>query len=448
MRVSDRDKASMVIGGIEGAGLGQGPSNHIALPSNLHPGVVIAATMDTKGEQVDFLRAELEARGVAVTVVDCGIRPAGEHPIDVPADLVARFAGSDIQSVRSWPERAPALAQMLDGLEHCVRALLEQGLMEGFIGIGGGTNAALAGRAFRVLPYGLPKILVSTAVSGDTKPFIEGNDAVLIHPVVDFIGLNAPLRASLTRAAATMASMLPISFWKGDEDLTIIGITAVGATTAAAEIADGFFRGHGYGTYVFHARGPGGIAFEELIGQGRITAAFDLATTEVSDEVLGGLRSAGPTRLEAAIKAGIPQVVVPGAIDLVNFGGLETVPDRYRQRQLITHTPASTLLRISAEESRQVGEWMARKLENARAPASVFVPALGFSSYDRPSSVYRDEAASAAFVEGLTGGLKHRPDIEIHVLDLHINDPRFVLSACERMQTYLQTAKQQETTNG
>ncbi|MDM9625272.1 Tm-1-like ATP-binding domain-containing protein [Rhizobium sp. S152] len=447
--MNDRNQARTATDdNIIGSEFGLGLSGAIALPSGLRPGIVIAATMDTKGEQVDFLRAELEARGVIVTVVDCGIRPAADHRIEIPADLVAQFAGSDIQSVRSWPERAPALAQMLDGLEHCVRTLLGQGLITGFIGIGGGTNAALAGRAFRVLPYGLPKILVSTAASGDTKPFIEGNDAVLIHPVVDFIGLNAPLRASLTRAAATMVSMLPISFWKGDEDLTIVGITAVGATTAAAEAAEGFFRGHGYGTYVFHARGPGGIAFEELIGQGRITGAFDLATTEISDEVLGGLRSAGPTRLEAAIKAGIPQVVIPGAVDLVNFGGIETVPDRYRNRQLITHTPASTLLRISSDESRQVGAWMARKLVAARAPVSVFVPALGFSSYDRPGSIYRDEAASAAFVEGLTGGLKQRPDIEIQVLDLHINDPRFVLSACERMQTYLQTAKQQEKTNG
>ncbi|MBX3567468.1 MAG: Tm-1-like ATP-binding domain-containing protein [Rhizobiaceae bacterium] len=407
----------------------------------LKPGVVIAATIDTKGEQVEYLRTQLETRGVGVIVVDCGIRPPGARRIDVPAEVVAECAGTDIDTVRNWPERAPALAQMLSGLERCVAELNEQGLVRGFIGLGGGTNAALAGRAFRALPYGTPKILVSTAASGDTKPFVEGSDVVLIHTVVDFIGLDAPLRASLARAAAAMESMLPIPFWKDDEGRRIVGMTAVGATTAAAEWAYGYFKERGFGTYVFHARGPGGIALEDLIVQRRLAASFDLATTEVSDEVLGGLRSAGPGRLDAAAGSGIPQVVVPGAVDLVNFGGLETVPERYRHRQLITHTPASTLLRINADEARRVGNWIGRKLVHARGPTSVFIPMAGFSSYDRPGSVFHDPKASDAFATGLAEALATRPDIDVVQLDLHINDPRFVRQACERMQAYLQDLK-------
>jgi uncharacterized protein (UPF0261 family) len=251
--------------------------------------------------------------------------------------------------------------------------------------------------------------------------------------------MNAPLRASLARAASAMVSMLPIPFWQ-DEERTIIGMTAVGATTAAAEHADAFFKKYGYETYVFHARGTGGIAYEDLIGQGRIMAAFDLATTEVSDEVLGGLRSAGPTRLEAATAAGIPQVVIPGAVDLVNFGGLETVPERYRQRTLIRHTPASTLLRISPEESRRVGEWIGRKLVAAHQPVSVFIPMDGFSSYDRPGSDLHDPAACEAFAAGVSEALVTRPDIPIEKISLHINDPRFVEKASERMHDYLRAA--------
>lgn len=406
----------------------------------LAPGIVVAATIDTKGEQVDYLRTELEVRGLNVIVVDCGIRAPGAHRIDVTAGTVAECAGTDIETVRSWPERAPALAQMLTGLERCIAELSDRGLLRGFIGVGGGTNAALAGRAFRALPYGVPKILVSTAASGDTKPFVEGSDVVLIHTVVDFIGLNAPLRASLARAAATMQSLLPIPFWQGDEAKKIIGMTAIGATTAAAECADAFFKEKGFGTYVFHARGPGGIAFEDLIAQGRIAASFDLATTEISDEVLGGQRSAGPGRLDAAGRAGIPQVVVPGGVDLVNFGGPETVPERYRHRQLITHTPASTLLRINADEARRVGDWIGGKLVHARGPVTVFIPMGGFSSYDRPGSSFHDPKAADAFATGLGKALASRPDIRVETLDLHVNDPAFVRRACERMRDYMQAA--------
>ncbi|WP_137931563.1 Tm-1-like ATP-binding domain-containing protein [Mesorhizobium comanense] len=403
------------------------------LAAGLTPSVVVAATMDTKGEHVDFLRKELEERGLAVIVVDCGIRPAGPHRIDLGAEMVAEYAGTTIEAVRRWPERAPALAQMLVGIEACIADLQARRLLTGFIGLGGGTNASLAARAFKVLPYGVPKILVSTAVSGDTKPFIEGSDAVLIHPVVDFIGLNAPLRASLSRAAAAMEAMLSIPFWAAEDASSIIGVTAVGATTLAAETAAALFQDKGFGTYMFHARGPGGLAFEDLIAQGRIAAALDLATTEVTDEVVGGLRSAGPHRMEAAVAAGIPQVVIPGAVDLVNFSGPASVPERFRDRQLVSHTPSSTLMRTLPEESRQIGAWIGAKLFHAKGPASVFVPMAGFSSYDRKGSAFFDPRATDAFVEGISQALAARPDIRIETPDLHINDPAFVRGACERL---------------
>lgn len=412
-------------------------SDHGLALDALQPGVVIAATLDTKGEHVAYLRAELEARGVRTLVIDCSIKSTGEVRSDIGPEAVAHYAGTDIATIRSWPERAPALERMLAGLERCVIELERRQLLQGFIGIGGGTNASLAGRAFKVLPYGVPKLLVSTAASGDTKPFVEGSDVILIHPVVDFIGLNGPLKASLQRAAATMASILDIPFWP-PEGRPVIGLTAVGATTAAAEYADTFFKASGFATYVFHARGPGGVALEELVSQGRIAASFDLATTEITDEVLGGMRSAGPGRLDAAIAAGIPQVIVPGAIDLLNFSGPQTVPEHFRHRKLITHTPSSTLVRVSADESRQIGEWIGRKLIAARAPVSVFVPMLGFSSYDRPGSELHDPAACAAFLAGIRAALKDRPDIPVEALDLHINDERFVRAACERMREYLQ----------
>ena len=405
-------------------------------------GVAIVATLDTKGEQVAFLRQELERRGLSTILIDCSIRSSSSGMAHVEPHEVARFAGTDIDTVRACSERAPALQKMLAGVEACVAHLQQKRKLLGLIGIGGGTNASVAARAFRVLPYGMPKVLVSTVVSGDTKPFIEGRDVVLVHSVVDFICLNAPLRASLARAAAAMAGMVDIPFWDGTEARSTIGITAVGALTAAAEIADDYFRAQGMETCEFHARGPGGIAFEELIAQGRIGAAFDLATTEIADEVVGGMRSAGPLRLEAATRAGIPQVVVPGGVDLVNFSGPETVPARFQGRQLVSHTPSSTLMRVVPEESEAIGAWIGGKLAVATGPVSVFVPLEGFSSYDRPGAAFHDRAATLAFIAGLARVLRHRPDIRVEQVQAHVNDAAFVLAACERMWTYLHAAQQ------
>lgn len=403
-------------------------------------GVAIAATLDTKSEQVSFLQSELERRGLPTIVIDCSIRESSGRGADVEPHDVARFAGTPIEAIRASSERAPALQKMLAGVEACVSHLQQRGKLLGFIGLGGGTNASIAARAFRVLPYGMPKVLVSTVASGDTKPFVEGRDVVLVHSVVDFIGINAPLRASLARAAGAMAAMVEIPFWDETEARNVVGVTAVGATTAAAQIADDYFRAQGLETYEFHARGPGGQAFEELIAQGRIGAAFDLATTEITDEVVGGMRSAGPTRLEAATRAGIPQIVIPGAVDLVNFSGPETVPARFQGRRFVSHTPSSTLMRVVPDESEAIGEWIGAKLAVATGPVSVFVPLSGFSSYDRPGAAFHDAAATRAFVAGLTRALRHRPDIPVAQVHAHVNDAAFVLAACERMWTYLHAA--------
>jgi uncharacterized protein (UPF0261 family) len=395
--------------------------------------VAIAATMDTKGIYVDLLRVELERRGVAVVVIDCSMRPAGQHRVDIGADEIAVRGGSSLAQIRAHRDRAPALSAMLAGLEYCVAALAEEGRIGGFVGIGGGTNASLAARAFGVLPYGMPKVLVSTAVSGDTKPLIAGSDAVLIHPVVDFVGMNAPIRASLARAAGVMAEMLDIPFWDGDADRPVVGVTAVGATTPAADRAAAWLETNNFGSYVFHARGPGGMALEQMIAQGRLCAALDLTTTEATDEVLGGLRSAGPRRLEAAAQAGIAQIVAPGATDLVNFSAPDTVPDRFRDRQLAFHTPSSTLMRVLPEESREIGAWMGERLSRARGPTQVLVPMLGFSSYDRPGSDFENLEARQSFVDGISAALERRKDILVELLDLHINDPAFAHIACERL---------------
>lgn len=406
----------------------------------LTPGVVIAASLDTKGRQVDFLVRELDALGIPAIVIDCTLRHA-PSPIapTIPASELARLAGTSIEELRAQTDRAPALALIMAGLDACMAQLDRAGLVRGVIGLGGGTNATLGARAFAAVPYGRPKILVSTVVAGDTRPFIGGSDAVLIHSVVDFIGLGALLKASLRRAAVTMRGLLGIPFWENVPDGPIIAMTANGATTAGAEAAEACLSARGCEIWTFHARGSGGMAYERLISEGRVTAALDFATTEMADEVLGGLRSAGPARLEAAGRVGIPQVVVPGAIDLVNFSESHTVPPCYAGRNLIVHTPSSILMRSSAEESARIGQWMGAKLSAARGPAVVLVPMLGFSSYDAPGRPHHDPQACLAFAEAIEDALSARPDIPVERHDLHINSPRFAQIACARLWDFIST---------
>ena len=192
---------------------------------------------------------------------------------------------------------------------------------------------------------------------------------------------------------------------------------------------------------MFHARGPGGIAFEDLIAQSRIGAAFDLATTEIADEVVGGLRSAGPKRLEAATRTGIPQLVIPGGIDTVNFSGPGSVPARFDGRQFVSHTPSSTLMRTSVTESEEIGVWMGAKLAAATGPTAVMIPLVGFSSYDAPGAIFHDPAASRAFASGMARALAARPDIPVETSDLHINDQAFIRIAATRFCDMIDAGK-------
>ncbi|MAE92535.1 MAG: hypothetical protein CMI67_23665 [Pelagibaca sp.] len=408
--------------------------------SELAPGVVIAASLDTKGRQVAFLVQELDALGIPAIVIDCALRSAPSTAVPaVTASELARLAGTTIEDLRAQPDRAPALSRIMSGLDACMAQLESGGLIRGVIGLGGGTNATLGARAFAAVPYGRPKILVSTVVAGDTRPFIAGSDAVLIHSVVDFIGLGALLKASLRRAAVTMQGLLEIPFWGDVPNCPIIAMTANGATTAGAEAAEAWLTHHECETWTFHARGSGGMAYERLISEGRVTAALDFATTETADEVLGGLRSAGPTRLEAAGRAGIPQVVVPGGIDLVNFSERHTVPPCYAERDLIVHTPSSVLMRSTGEESARIGQWIGAKLAAARGPAAVLVPMRGFSSYDAPGRPHHDPQACVAFTDAVEQALANRRDIPVERHDLHINDPEFGQLACARLWELMST---------
>ncbi|MFB9262722.1 Tm-1-like ATP-binding domain-containing protein [Bradyrhizobium erythrophlei] len=396
------------------------------------PAVVIAATLDTKSTEVAFVRREFERRGMAVTVIDCGILGEPGTEATFTRAAVARAGGGDIAAMRASRDRASAIPTMIRGLEAILLDLQGKAQIAGYFGLGGGTNAALASAAFALLPFGQPKMLVSTVACGNTRPFIGMKDVVLVHSVVDVLGLNAFLEDVLARAVSAFCAMLDSPAEKPERASRVcIGMTTFGSTTEGATIAHDTLVGT-YDILSFHARGIGGEAMEAFVREGRVHAVLDLTTTEVADELVGGICSAGPNRLSAASEMGVPQVVLPGAIDMVNFGPPATVPERFKHRTFTSHTPHATLMRTTADENVAIAEFIAAKLNRAKGPAAVVLPLRGFSAYDIAGGPFFDPDADAAFCAALTARLD--PAIPVERVDAHINE-RVVIDRATRLLT-------------
>jgi uncharacterized protein (UPF0261 family) len=386
------------------------------------PGVVVAVTLDTKNDEAAFITDELAQRGLSVILIDCGVLGETTLRPAISAAEVARSAGADLGEMRAKRDRAASIPVMMRGLSVEIQRLLAQNLVQGYLGLGGGTNAALATAAFAVIPIGIPKVLVSTAVSGNTRELVGFKDVVLFHSVVDVLGVGSYLRGILRRAAALMEALVRESKSAEVDRGRSVAMTTFGSTTAAANHAIELLREHSLEILTFHAQGTGGRAAEAFMLEGQVQSSFDLTTTEVADELVGGMCSAGPDRLDAAAIAGLPQVVLPGAVDMVNFGAPNSVPPRFAGRQFLAHTPYATLMRTTPNENEEIARFIARKLNKATAPAAFVLPTRGFSAYDASGAAFFDPEADGAFREALRASLDSAiPLIEI---DAHINERR------------------------
>lgn len=401
----------------------------------MSPGIVIAATLDTKSEEIQFVRDELAQFGLTAIILDCGILGAPSITADISRDEIARAAGSNIETLREGRDRSVAIPTMIRGLEATLARLVAERRVMGYLGVGGGTNAALASAAFRLLPFGLPKMLVSTVAAGDTRGFIDIKDVILVHSVVDILGLNGFLRGILRQSVAALAGavhgMARLREIQGQDGGNLISLTAFGSTTPAAMRICQDLAAAGYETVTFHARGTGGRAMEALIREGRFRASLDLTTTEVADEIVGGIFSATASRLSAAGAMGIPQLILPGSLDMVNFGAPETVPAAFKNRRFVSHTPLSTLMRTTPDENAAMARFIAEKLNQALGPTEVLLPLRGFSAYDAEGAPFWDPEANAAFHDTLVAELK--PGIPVHRIDAHINDPACAAEASRRL---------------
>ena len=382
----------------------------------------IVGTLDTKGAEFKFLQEQIEASGLSTLVVNAGVLGEPLFEPDVPAIEVAKAGGDDLEDMRRVADRGRNVAAMAKGVAVIVQQLYDEGKIHGVISLGGSAGTTIGTSAMRALPVGVPKVMVSTMASGDTSPYVDTKDIAMIYSVVDIAGINSLSRQILSNAAGAIAGMAQIEAPVG-EDKPLIGITMFGVTTPCVMAAQAILENAGYECLIFHATGAGGRAMEDLIRGGFIVGVLDVTTTELADELVGGVLSAGPNRLDAAGEAGIPQVIAPGALDMVNFGPPETVPDQFKGRKFYHHNPTVTLMRTTKDENAELGRIMAEKLSKAKGPTTVLIPKQGVSAIDQEGQPFYDAEADAAFIENLKANLGE--NVNLMEMDNNINDDDF-----------------------
>ena len=402
--------------------------------------VVLLGTLDTKGAEFDFVRQRLVQLGCDVLLVDAGTMGQSRYPADIGPDEVAAAAGFDRAMLAAAGDRGAAVAAMSSGAAQVVRRLHEAGQLDGILGVGGSGGTTIASTAMQALPVGVPKVIVSTMAAGDTRPYVGESDIAMLYSVVDIAGINRISRRILGNAAAAVAGMANASAAAGTPsdalgDRPLIAATMFGVTTPCVTAAKERLEELGYEVLIFHATGTGGRAMENLIASGVIDGVLDVTTTELADEIGGGVLSAGPDRLEAAGRAGIPQVVSLGALDMINFGPFDSVPEPFKGRTLHRHNASVTLMRTTTEENAGLGRLIARKLNVARGPVSVFIPTGGVSMIDAPGEPFHDPQADEALIRTLRADL--RPDIECVEMDGNINDPNFARAMADRLHAFV-----------
>ena len=394
--------------------------------------VYLIATLDTKGAEAALVRERLQQLGLQVTLVDAGAIGTSTVQADISREEVFAAAGRSLVEVVAQNDRGAAISAAAAGVEQIVTAAFAAGQVDGVLALGGSAGTTIGTQAMRALPIGVPKLMVSTLASGQVRPWVGDKDILMLNSVVDIAGINRISRQILLQAAAAMAGMVQhrASDVAAATDKPLIAATMFGVTTPCVQRARQALEEAGYEVLVFHATGNGGQAMESLIAEGLICGVLDITTTELADELVGGILTAGPDRLTAAGRRGIPQVVSVGALDMVNFGPRATVPARFAERTFYQHNANVTLMRTTAEECARLGEEIGRKVSAAKGPATILLPRQGVSAIDRAGQPFDDPQARETLFAGIrsTAG-----NTEIVELDAHINDDSFAVAAAQRL---------------
>jgi len=393
------------------------------------PTVVLVGSLDTKAREYAFVKERLQVAGVIPVVLDFGVLQDPPFPPDFSAEDVASAAGAKLSDLRFAREgtdtRAVALATMERGVSVILRRLVDEGRCDGVLGLAGSGGSSVISGAMRSLPLGMPKLLVSTMASGNVGGYIGTRDICIMYSVTDIAGLNRVSRMVLSNAAAAIAGMGRDRRTAPDGDRPLVALTMFGITTPGVLRLVERLENAGFETIVFHATGSGGRAMEEMMDEGLIDGVIDYTTSELVDDMLGGVFSAGPHRLEAAGRNGIPQVVVPGALEVLNFGARDTVPEKYDrpERKLIIHNSNVCAVRTTKEESAQLGKIFATKVSGATGPVSVLIPTKGLDKYEAVGGPWVDPDTDRVLFAAIKSNM--RKDIPVTELPYNINDPEF-----------------------
>jgi uncharacterized protein (UPF0261 family) len=393
--------------------------------------VVIVGTLDTKGAEVAFVRDRLRDAGLDTLVIDAGALGPPAFAPDVPREQVFTAAGTSLAEVRKAADRGRAVTLAAQGVAKIVGQLYAPGRVQGVFGLGGSAGTTIGSAAMRTLPYGVPKLLVSTLASGQVQPYVGVRDICMMHSVTDLCGLNRFTRTILGNAAAAMAGMVRAQPEAAPEDRPLVAATMFGVTTPCVEAARKHIEANGFEVLVFHATGTGGRTMEAMIADGLIAGVLDITTTELADELVGGVLTAGRDRLTAAGLAGVPQVVSVGALDMVNFGPPDTVPNRFDGRRFYQHNPTVTLMRTTPEENDKLGKEIAEKASAARGPTAILVPLRGVSAIDQEGGPFWWPEADRALFQSIRNWVS--PSVRVVEYDAHINDPDFARAAAQTL---------------
>jgi uncharacterized protein (UPF0261 family) len=378
--------------------------------------VLVVGTADTKGEELAYLRSLVAEAGALPVVVDVGVGKP-QCAVDIPRD---RIVAHHSLAVAVMGDRGVAVAAMGEAFAKFIVACEP---FDAIVGVGGGGGTSIVTRGMRSLPIGLPKLMVSTLASGDVGAYVDVSDIVMMPSITDLAGLNRISRLVLRNAAFAIVGMTAAGAPKDDSKpaigLTMFGVTTPCVTRVVEELRDR------YDCLVFHATGTGGRAMEKLADSGKLVGVIDVTTTEICDHLLNGVLSAGPDRLGAIARSRVPYVGSVGALDMVNFWAYDSVPKQFRQRNLYRHNPQVTLMRTTLEECRQLGSWIAEKLNLCEGPVRFLIPDRGVSALDVVGGAFFDREADFALFDALELRLRQTPSRRILRLPFHINDPEF-----------------------
>ncbi len=407
--------------------------------------VLLVGTLDTKGREYLFVRDLLERAGVETLTIDAGVLQAPAFAPNVPREEVYRSAGTSLEAIRREADRGRAIEAAARGVAKIAVDLHGQGTVEGVLGLGGSAGTTIATAAMRALPFGVPKLMVSTLASGQVRHYVGVRDILMMHSVVDISGLNRISRTVLTNAAHAMIGMvrprtghtsemheflsLAPDASEFEENKSLVAATMFGVTTPCVEAARSRLEQRGHEVLVFHATGSGGVTMESFIRDGIIAGVLDITTTELADELVGGVLSAGRDRLTAASLRGVPQVISVGALDMVNFGPRDTVPERFKERRLYQHNPTVTLMRTTPEENDKLGKEIAEKASASTGRTAIVLPLKGVSAIDAEGQPFWWPEADRALFQSIRNWLS--PHVELIELEAHVNDAEFAEKVVE-----------------